>query len=548
MAADSIWTNGLVYSMDASRRIASAIAVRDGRVVHVGSDAEVNVLSDAKTKRHDLRGRFVMPGLIDTHTHGLWGACRDLFECYVGYTASIADLLAAVAVRVHEVPAGEWITGGPWRLEQLRDYAESPRSLLDKVAPDHPVALKDTSQHNLWLNSKALEICGIDHASADVEGGHIERDPQTQQPLGVLSENAGSLVQPHLAPSPVRLSQAVRHMVTYFNSLGIVGFKEPMAYEADLVAYCNADAEGTLHLHVAAHLSRTSPFAPGRTPLETMRAWRETYRSRHVATGYAKLFLDGVAPSRTAAFLEAYLPAPGYDPAGHDPEAMLLLKPDDLNNEVIELDRQGFVVKMHAVGDRAVRAGLDAIEAARRANGDSGLRHEIAHVPFIHASDLPRFAALGAVAEVSPKLWFPNPVTSSQYAVLGRERTNRCHPIRSLLDAGAEVIYGSDWPASAPDANPWIGLAGMMTRKNPFGAFPDAIGEDQAISLERALPLFTTNAARALGLGDITGSIEVGKSADFIVLDRSLFEMSPEQIAATQVAMTVFEGNVVFER
>lgn len=548
MVADSIWTNGRVCLMDAKRGAATAIAVRDGRIVLVGSDEEVGALSGQATERHDLGGRFVMPGLIDTHTHGLWGACRDLFECYVGYTAGIADLLAAVTARAGTTAAGTWITGGPWRLEQLRKAGAAPRQLLDNAAPAHPVALKDTSQHNLWLNSKALEICGINAGSADVDGGHIERDPRTREPLGILSENATGLVQPHLAPSPAQLAEAVRYMVRYFNGLGITGFKEPMAYEADLVAYRDADLAGELHLHVAAHLARTSPFAPGRTPIDILRSWRDKYRSRHLHTGFAKLFLDGVAPSHTAAFFEPYMPAPGYDPSSHDPEAMLLLKPDDLNGEVVALDREGFVVKMHAVGDRAVRAGLDAIAAARAANGDSGLRHEVAHVPFVHAADLPRFAALGAVAEVSPKLWFPNPVTPSQHAVLGKERTDRCHPIRSLIDAGAEVIYGSDWPASAPDANPWIGLAGMLTRKHPLGAFPGAIGEDQAITLDQALPLFTTNAARAMGLEHVTGSLAAGKSADFIILERSIFDMTPKEIATAEVAATIFEGRVVFER
>jgi predicted amidohydrolase YtcJ len=225
---------------------------------------------------------------------------------------------------------------------------------------------------------------------------------------------------------------------------------------------------------------------------------------------------------------------------------MLLVKPDRLAAELIALDLAGYVVKMHAVGDRAVQAGLDAIAAARAANGPSGLRHEIAHANFIARADLARFAALDAVAEVSPKLWMPNPVTAGQRQVLGDARVDTCHPIRSLLAAGAEVIYGSDWPAAALDASPWTGLAGMLSRADPTGTYPGTVAADEAITLKAALPLFTTNGARAMGLEGQTGCLAVGALADLIVLDRPLDGLSPEQIARVRPEATLFGGEVVY--
>jgi predicted amidohydrolase YtcJ len=200
---------------------------------------------------------------------------------------------------------------------------------------------------------------------------------------------------------------------------------------------------------------------------------------------------------------------------------------------------------MHAVGDNAIRKGLDAIEAARNANGTSGLRHEIAHSAFVSDQDLGRFNQLDAIAEMSPKLWFPNAATPAQIAVLGEERLQKAHRIGDLLAAGAEMTYASDWPASAPDANPWTGLSGMITRRNCDPDFFGVLAENQAISLDEALPLFTTNGARSLGMENETGSLSAGKWADFIMLDEPLAEMDAVEIGNTHVQQTVWKGKVV---
>lgn len=535
-APDLILTGGHVLTMAGG--VCRDVALAGGRVLAVGED--LAGLAGPATRVVALKGRAVMPGLIDSHTHGLWGACRDLFEVFPGLGAPLSAVLEGIRARVAVTPPGEWIIAGPWRPFDRASFGPRPHEMLDQIAPDHPVVIKDVSQHNLWVNSRALALAGITGETPNPAGGEIERDA-VGRATGILIESAGAGVQRLIEPTEAQLDRATGHLSQYFHRLGITGFKEPMAFAPELAAYAKADRAGLLGLHVGAHLTRFSPFSEDWVPLETLATLRAEHQSQHLHTQFAKLFLDGVPIARTAAFLAPY---PGQT-GPHDPEAMLLVKPDRLNAEVTALDAAGYTVKMHAVGDRAVQAGLDAIAAARAANGASGLRHEIAHANFIAPADLPRFANLGAVAEVSPKLWMPNPVTSGQRAVLGDARVDQCHPIRSLLTAGAEVIYGSDWPAAALDANPWTGLAGMLTRADMTGSYPGTVAPDEAISLSQALPLFTTNAARALGLQGVTGQITPGASADLIVLERPLDQMRPEDIATCTPLATLFEGQIV---
>ena len=543
--ADAIWTGGRIKTMDPKQPVAQAMAVRGGRLIAVGRDTDIRNLAGPRTAKHDLKGRFVMQGLVESHTHALWGACRDLFDVYVGYEASFDDLMHAVKARTDTADVGTFILGGPWRPDMLGQMGDEPRKLLDQIAPAHPVALQDVTQHSLWCNSAALAAAGITATSPDIAGGVIERHPKTNAPTGILAETACVAVQAQAARTPVQLTQACDHFTKYFNALGFTAFREPMAFEADLAAYKAADERGALTLHMGAHIVRSSPFSTQPVPYEEMERLRTEYKTENIRTGFAKLFLDGVAPSFTASFIEPYLEIAGYDATGHNAADVLLIDPDTMADTMTELDARGFVVKTHAVGDFAVRTTLDAIEAARKRNGYSGLRHEVSHCPFVTDADLGRFAQLDAVAEMSPKLWFPNPATAGQIRVLGQKRVERLHPFRSLLEAGAEMIYASDWPAAAPDANPWTGLAGMISRQNHSGSFSGTVGADQAISLEDALPLFTQNPVRALGMQQETGSLEAGKWADFIVLDRPLDHMTPAEIAQVEVQVTVWKGQMV---
>ena len=345
--------------------------------------------------------------------------------------------------------------------------------------------------------------------------------------------------------SDAQLADAVREAVRYFNSLGITAFKEPMAFEEELRTYQAADRRGELTLHTAAHIVHSSPLGGDRVPYAEMDRLRQTYVSENLRLDFAKLFLDGVAPGFTASFTQPYLAESGYDAASHDPDATLLIPPGELSEMLIALDARGYTVKMHAVGDNAIAKGLDAIAAARETNGQSGLRHEIAHSNYVSDADLNRFQALDAIAEQSPKMWYPNPGTPVQIALLGADRVQKNHRINDLLIAGAELIYGSDWPAAAPDANPWIGLSGMLTRRNADPAYPGTLAPDQAIPLQAALPIFTTNGARSLGMTDETGSLSAGKWADFVILKENLLDIPAEAIAAVMPEATYWKGQAV---
>lgn len=545
--ADTIFTNGKILTLDKDNPIVEAIAVVEGRILACGKSIDIKALAGSKTRFVSLGGRFVMPGLIESHTHALWGACRDLFEVYVGYTATTTRLAAALQERAAVTPPGAWINGGPWRYQMRGDLGCSPRVWLDTIAPAHPVAIFDTSQHAVWCNSMALERVGLDETSADISGGILER-AEDGRLTGFLAEAAIAPIRRALTLTQEQLAKACDYATSYLNSLGYIGFKEPMADEDTLATYAAAIDDGRWTIHCAAHITAFSPLSDGFVSLEELDRLRAKYARPDLRLDYAKLFLDGVAPAHTASFLEPYKPALGYDPTQHDPDATMLISKEDLAARVTELDRGGYVVKMHAVGDNAIRNGLDAIEAARGANGGSGLRHEIAHSAFVSDVDLHRFARLDAVAEVSPKLWMPNAATPSQQTVLSDEQMSRLHRIRDLIEAKAEVIFGTDWPASAPDANPWTGLAGMMSRRDPLGVYPGAINPDQAISFEQAIDLFTKNGARAMGMAGQTGIIAPGAWADFIVLDGDIRTMTPEQIGAIEVQETVWKGQTVFAR
>lgn len=542
--ADHIYLGGEILTMDPQNPIAQAIAIKDGRILAVGSDQDVVNLIGPETETTNLHGRFVMPGLVESHTHALWGACRDLFDVYVGYGATFDALISATRNRAAQLPPGDVICGGPWRLDMRAQMGNDPKAVLDAISTTHPIILADTSQHILWCNSRALDAAGLVPGVADIPGGVIERT-SNGAPSGILAEAAMAPVRALMARSESQMAEAARAFTSYFNSLGITAFKEPMAYEENLQAYFAADQRGELTLHMAAHIVRQSPMTIDPVSYETMERLRREYASKNIRTGFAKLFLDGVAPGHTASFFEPYTASSGYDVDAHDPDATLLMSPELLNETIVELDRRGFVTKMHAVGDNAIRKGLDAIEAARRENGASGLRHEIAHSAFVSDDDLGRFKELDAIAEMSPKLWFPNAATPAQIAVLGEERLQKLHRIKDLLSAGAEMTYASDWPASAPDANPWSGLSGMLIRQNSDNGYPGILAESQAISLVEALPLFTKNGARSLGMERETGDLSAGKWADFIVLDGALAGIDPIEIGNTQVQQTVWKGDLV---
>ena len=537
---ETIYTNGFIYTVNPERPDAEALAVRDGKITAVGSNDEVQALVSDEAQVVDLGGRMLMPGIHDMHAHPMEAGEKYNFQCAFPFTFTMDQIVAKLTECAADTPAGEWIRGGQWAMELLETDTVPHKDILDAITREHPIYLGDSTVHGAWLNSRALAELGIDEGTPDPRGGVILREPGTMEPTGVLVDNAAYNILDDLpAYSDEQYETALAWSMHEMNKVGVTSVKEALTDRRSLKAFRGLDRDGRLTMKVSTSIAWRMPWID----YEANVRQRADYATENVGTEFIKIMLDGIPPTRTAAMLDPYLPDEEY---GDSFTGKLIHSPEQLTEDMVYLDGQGLTVKVHATGDRAVRVTLDAVEAARKANGDSGLMHEISHAELIHPDDLPRFRELNVAAEFSPILWYPSLLVQVMEQVIGEERANRFWPTRSLLEAGAHVIYGSDWPSVVPDPNPWPGIEAMVTRRDPYGNFPGALWPEQAVDLETAIRIFTINGAAAGKQAHRTGSIEVGKSADFIVLDRNIFQVPVEDISETKVLLTVVSGEEVY--
>lgn len=548
--ADLALFNGRIFTGDPAEPWVEAIAVREGRILARGRLDEIEPLTRGGARLVDLEGRMAMPGLVDAHVHPVWGAVETLYRCNFAPAVDPAGVRAALQACAAALPEGAWLRGGRWG----SDFASlhgitSPRAFLDAIESTRPVLLTDDSGHNAWANSAALAALGIDRETPDPAGGRIARDA-TGEPDGLLLETAAvdaGAAAP--APSAAELERAVRHALATLRGFGLTGIRDA-SVSPDIARAWGAVARAeALGMHV--DLALETPYGRRGTPLSpealaALVASREAETAGTLHLGTVKFYLDGVpTAARSAAMLAPYQPDAAHPEPGdgelHVP-AMVLAQ------DLAAIARRGFRAKLHTAGDRAVRVALDAIAAAREApDVPRGLQAELAHAGLIDPADLPRFAALGAVADLSPVLWFPSPLIDSVRAAVG-QRAEHYWPVRALLDAGAQVVAGSDWPSAAVNANPWVGIEALVTRADPLGSDPATSWPAQAVGLEEALRIYTGNGAAALGLGAETGTLATGKRADVIVLERDLFAIPPQEIDRTRVLQTWFGGELVFEQ
>jgi predicted amidohydrolase YtcJ len=538
--ADLVLTGGAVYTMDAPRSWAEAVAVRDGRIVAVGPDASARAFVGPKTRVVPLRGRFVLPAFQDAHIHPVSGGL-ELGQC------DLNDLATKEAIldRVRTCAAAEkklWIVGRGWPLPAFPD-ANPTRDLLDAVVPDRPVLLSAADGHSIWANSKALELAGITAATPDPPNGRIERDP-SGAPTGTLREAAQRLFDK--AVPEVTLPEYVlglRRALDLLNRYGITAVYEantgkgPKGGRFILESYRAAERSGFLTLRVRASLG-TDPTR-GPEQVDDLVRLRQEFASPLVHPVAAKIFADGVIEARTAAMLESYDDRPGQRGEPRFGDAAL----DALVARLVASD---FAVHVHAIGDRAVRMTLDAFEASRKASADRGLRHQIAHLQVVEPKDVPRFRALGVIANFEP-LWAyaDSYVRDLTWPALGPARSKRMYPIADLARSGAVLSFGSDWDVSS--ANPLEGIQVAMTRQAlEARERTEPLLPEQAIDLPTALAAYTIGAAYANGFEKETGSLEVGKSADLVVLSENLFALDPHEIASARVLLTLFEGKAVY--
>jgi hypothetical protein len=410
------------------------------------------------------------------------------------------------------------------------------RELIDTVVPDRPVILWSTDGHTVWVNTRALEIAGITNKTADPPDGRIDRDPKTGAAVGSLQEGAGSLVSSKMPlTSDEKRDGGLRYAVKYLNGFGITAIQDAHVDEDDLKTYRRLDDSGELTLHVIGSIWWERD--QGVEQIEGMKRLRSEYTKGHVDAGTVKIMQDGVMENYTAALLEPYL-IPSKS------RGIPMVEPEKLKVAVTQLDADGFQVHFHAIGDAAIRQSLDSIEAARKANGELGHRHHISHLQLIDAADIPRFRELGVVANFQP-LWAyaDEYITELTVPFLGPERSAHLYPIGSVQRSGAKVAFGSDWSVSSP--NPFEQIETAVTRLGALGETTEPLLPEEAITLPEAVAAFTINAAYTNRLEKDTGSIETGKRADLVVLDRNLFEIPASEISDTKALVTLFEGKPV---
>lgn len=529
--ADVRFVNGHIYTPGGWK---TSMAVRDGKIVSL----------DMRTPARqviDLKGQTVLPGLYDMHVHPILQAKGGEGRCRVPQDANAAKLLELVAACVRQAKPGEWVTGGQWQASLL-EGTPITAATLDAISPDNPLMLFDVSGHSVWANSRALAAAGITDTTPNPEGGIIERDA-AGKPTGVLRETAGRLVTGKVPPqSPEETGKILREHLQMLASYGVVGYVEAMAFRDDLEVYADLADKGQLKQRVQACIAY-SEAGQANPDFDRTVADRAKYARPMFNANCIKVFADGVpTESHTGAMLGDYQAGQPNAPA----RGLLLFDPAQMATNLVKWDKLGVTVLFHAAGDRAVRSALDAIAAARKANGMGGPMHQVGHATFVDPADLPRFKALHAAVEYSPYLWDPQPINDDITSAVGEPRIDRVWPIREGFEAGALVIAGSDW-AVVPKPDPWIGIETAVTRRNPGGG-TRSFGLKEAITLPQAITMFSIDAATRLGTAATAGSLEAGKVADFIVLDRDPFAGPPTAIHDTRVLETWVGGTRIYQR
>jgi predicted amidohydrolase YtcJ len=526
--ATLVITNARVWTADAARPFAEAVAIRGDAIAAVGSAEEAAALVGPDTEVIDARGGLVTPGFVDAHVHFLEGGFR-LSSVQLRDAATAADFTERIAAFARTVPAGAWIIGGDWDHE-LWGGELPARGWIDAVTPHHPVWVNRLDGHMALANSRALEAAGVGAATTDPEGGTIVRDA-SGRPTGVLKDNAMDLVARVVpAPPPELQDRALDAAMAHVAAQGVTTVHHMGTWE-DLEVFERARAASRLRTRIYAAV-----------PLETWERLAGQVRERGrgdewLRTGMLKGFVDGSLGSHTAAFFEPFSDAPSD-------RGLLVNTEDDLRAWIENADEAGLHVAVHAIGDRANALLLDLFEGAIAKNGRRDRRFRIEHAQHLRPQEVPRFVELGVIASMQPY----HAIDDGRWAdkVIGAERAKGTYAFRSLLDAGARLAFGSDWFVAPP--TPLEGLYAAVTRRTLDGAHPAGWVPEQRIRLPEALEAYTAAGAYASFEEDRKGMLREGLLADLVVLDRDLFAIPPEEIRDAKVVATVVGGKVVHRR
>jgi predicted amidohydrolase YtcJ len=539
--ADLALVGGRIATMDPARSWAGALAVRNGRIVAVGSDQAIRPMIGPRSRVIELRGRTVTPGFGDAHVHPLHGGLARL-RCELHGQRGLDTYLATVASYAATHPDVDWILGGGWSMDDFPGGVPG-RAELDRIVSDRPVFLSSRDGHSAWVNSTALALAGITAETPDPPDGRIDREAGGH-PIGALQEGAADLVE-RLTPAATadELLAALRIAQAELHSLGITTWQDAIVTpEIEEPAYVTLAGRGELTARVVGALWwERSRGAEQIDELVERRA--RTAVGRYAPTS-VKIMQDGVLENFTGAVLEPYLGVGGRPTSNR---GLSQVEPEALKRHVARLDGLGFQTHFHAIGERAVREALDAVAAARAANGMTDTRPHIAHIQVIHPDDLDRFRELAVVANAQP-YWACHEGQMDNLTIpfLGPERSTWQYPFRSLRAAGATLAMGSDWSVST--ANPLLEMEVAVNRISDLNRGKEpAFLPDERLDLIDALAAFTAGTAWVNHLEREIGSLEVGKAADLVVLDRDLFDRGAGAIGEARVVATFVDGAPVFE-
>ncbi|HEX3355178.1 MAG TPA: amidohydrolase [Terriglobales bacterium] len=534
--ADTVIVNARIYTVNSKQPWAEALAIGGDRILAVGSAREIAAYRAASTQMIDAQGKLVLPGFTDCHIHFMDGSL-GLTQVDLNGSKSVAELQRRVKQYAESHPKEAWIQGMGWTYPTFGPSALPDKKFLDEVVPDRPVYLQAFDGHSSWVNSKALALAGITRDTPDPPNGKIIRDDKGEA-TGALQESAGDLVA-RLTPKPTHAERlaALRLGIHEANKFGLVRVHSAgQDFEwLDLYNELRQQNQLSLRFYVAYFLD-----PPELTPnaIDKIEQARRTYHDDWISGGVVKTMLDGVIEAHTAAMLEPY---------SDDPTKIgkLFWDPAKYKQAVAELDRRGLQIFTHAIGDKAVRLALDAYQQAAETNHTSDARPRIEHIETISAQDIPRFGKQGVIASFQPLHAYPDEDTLGIWARnAGKERAQRAWVWHSIESTGGVLAFGSDWPVVT--LNPWPGVQNALTRQTREGDPPGAFVPGERISLQDAIKAYTLGAAFAGRREKTEGSLEPGKLADLIVLSQDLFEIKPNQIAQTEVLMTMVGGKTVY--
>jgi len=535
--ADMVIHNGKIVTIDEEQPRAEAVAIAGETILFVGSNADVLAYIDAaRTKVIDAQGRLITPGFNDAHIHFLQGG-RAMLEVDLNDADTLAQVQERVKQRAAELPAGALIRGRGWDHERFPDKAWPTKEVLDAVAPNHPVALSRVDGHSIWVNSLLLRKAGITRRTRDPSGGTIVRDPQTGEPTGILKEAAQSLLdldgyEPTGAEQRKLDERGLEKALAEARRTGVSSIQH---LNGDFELFERFHAEDRLTLRVTVNMELPS----GNERLADLDKLRRRYppEGNWIRFGYLKGFIDGTLGSGTALMFEPFADNP-------DTSGLPQMPYDELERRVIAADRMGFQIGVHAIGSKGNHWVLNAYKKARQVNGQRDSRHRIEHAQILADADIPRFGQLGVIASMQPT----HCITDKRFGEkrIGHDRCRGAYAWRRLLDAGARIAFGTDWPVEPVD--PLEGLYAAVTRKDRAGEPGEGWFPDQRLTMEEAIRLYTLGAACAEFTEDRKGMIRAGYLADLVIFDRDLLTIPPEQIMQANVETTIVAGRVVYQR